>query len=300
MNFSDNLRGYTWAFIAVLAMSNVYIFSKAALNETHIIQFGFYWFLFGLTWNLIFATKTCKLSTFRNLKKNQLVILAVIGLLEIVGTTSFFFGISTIENPSVASFLANMTPVFVTLLGIFLLKERFNLVEGAGMFLTIAGAVIISYRGQRSVDAFFLAGTEYIVFSSFIFAISTIIVKKNVLRLPPALLSLNRVVYLFSFSALMLMGSGLSFQVSTGALINMGIGSILGPFLAVLASYNALKYIEASKQSIFGSTKGLFVLAGAYIYFQSIPEGYQVLGGIITIVGVVLVMFGRRKVVVKG
>lgn len=296
MNLNPTTKGTIWAFIAVLAMSNVYIFSKAALNETHISQFGFYWFLFGLTWNLIFALKTCKLETFKKLQTRQITILAAIGLLEIVGVTAFFTGIRTIENPSVASFLANMTPVFVTLFGVSLLKERFNLLEAAGMFLTVAGAIIISYRGQRSLEEFFLAGTEYILFSSLVFAISTIFVKKNVLRLPPALLSLNRVIYLFIFSTIMIFSFGESFQISTSALINIGIGSILGPFLAVLASYNALKHIEASRQSILGSTKGLFVLLGAYLYFQSIPEGYQILGGVITIAGVILVTFGRKKV----
>ncbi len=295
MRPDDRLKGYGWAFVAVLAMSNVYIFSKAALNEVLLVQFGFYWFLFGLLWNVIFAVRTCKMATFLNLRRKQLAILALIGLLEIVGTTSFFAGIRSIENPGIASFLANMTPVFVTVLGISLLGERFNGVEGAGMALTVIGALVISYSGQSTLQDLFLPGAEYIVLSSLVFAISTIVVKKNVLRLPPALLSLNRVLFLFIFSGVMILSLGASFRVSTGALLNMGIGSILGPFLAVLASYNALRYIEASRQSILGSTKGLFVLAGAYVYFRAIPEGYQVLGGIITIAGVVLVTFGRRK-----
>jgi drug/metabolite transporter (DMT)-like permease len=295
MKPDERLKGYAWAFVAVLAMSNVYIFSKAALNEVQLIQFGFFWFLFGLLWNLIFAIKTCKISTFRNLRREQLTVLVLIGLLEIIGTTSFFSGIRSIENPGIASFLANMTPVFVTLLGISILGERFNRVEASGMLLTVIGALVISYSGQKSLQDFFLPGAEYIVFSSLVFAVSTIVVKKNVLRLPPALLSLNRVLYLFLFSTVMIISLGGSFQVSSSALLNMGIGSILGPFLAVLAAYNALKYIEASRQSILGSTKGLFVLAGAFVYFRAIPEGYQVLGGIITIIGVVLVTFGRKK-----
>ena len=141
----ESLKGYAWAFVAVLAMSNVYIFSKAALNEAELVQFGFFWFLFGLLWNLIFAIRTCKLSTFRNLRRKQVGILALIGMLEIIGTTSFFSGINSIENPGIASFLANMTPVFVTLLGISILGERFNRVEVSGMVLTVIGALVISY-----------------------------------------------------------------------------------------------------------------------------------------------------------
>ena len=61
------IRGYIWAFVAVIAVSNVYIFSKAALNVVHIAQFGFYWFALGLVWNVLFAAKTCKLSAIRNI-----------------------------------------------------------------------------------------------------------------------------------------------------------------------------------------------------------------------------------------
>jgi len=293
---NQKTRGYIWAFVAVLAMSNVYIFSKAALNEVHLALFGFYWFLFGLIWNAIFAVKTCKVATFRNLRKKQLLIMANIGILEVLGTTAFFMGISTIENPSVASFLANMTPVFVTLFGVFFLGERFNKVEVIGMILTIGGAFIISYQGYQSLEKLFLTGSEYILVSSLIFALSTMVIKKNVLRLPPALLSLNRVVFLFVFSLIMIPVFGQSLHIGTKPLINMAIGSALGPFLAVLASYNALKYIEAGRSSILGSSKGLFVLVGAYIYFNSIPGPQQVIGGFVTIIGVVLVTFGRMKI----
>lgn len=293
------IKGYIWAFIGILAVSNVYIFSKAALLEVHITQFGFYWFAFGLLWNLIYAIKSCKLSTFRNLHKKQFWILILVGILEVVGTTSFFYGIQTLENPSVAAFLANMSPVFVTILGIAVLKERFNYFELAGMLLTVGGAFIISYHGQGSIKELFIPGTEYIIFSSFIFAFTTIIIKRNIVSLPPALLSLNRVIYLLIFSTIMIFVFDQSFQISNSALVNISIGSVLGPFLTVFAAYNALKYIEASRQSILGSTKGIFVLLGAYIYFNSIPYGYQIIGGIISIIGVLLVTFGRIKIIRK-
>ena len=46
MKFQTATKGYFFAFLAVLAMSNVYIFSKAALSEASLPVFGFYWFLF--------------------------------------------------------------------------------------------------------------------------------------------------------------------------------------------------------------------------------------------------------------
>ncbi len=87
-----------------------------------------------------------------------------------------------------------------------------------------------------------------------------------------------------------------SFAIPASALLNITIGSVLGPFLAVIAAYNALKYIEASRTSILGSTKSLFVLFGSYLYFHNFPQTLQIIGGILTIIGVLLISFGKMIV----
>jgi len=45
-------KGYLFLFLSMLAISNVYIFSKAAMNKMAFAQFGFYWFLFAIVWNV--------------------------------------------------------------------------------------------------------------------------------------------------------------------------------------------------------------------------------------------------------
>lgn len=286
-------KGYLWAFIAIIAVSNVYIFSKAALNKIHIAQFGVYWFGFGLIWNLIFATKTCKWATINSLRPRQFGILAIVGILEIAATTFFFTAIHTIENPGVTSFLGNMGPIFVTILGVTLLKERFNYIEAIGMLLTLTGALIISYTGSSSLSDMFIKGTGYIVMASLLFSFSTIIVKININKIPPALLSINRAIFLLLFSFAMMLVFHKSFTIPSGAIGNILIGSLLGPFLTVIAGYNALKYIEASRNSILGSSKSLFVLLGAYLYFQMLPKQHQLYGGILTVIGILLISFGK-------
>lgn len=293
IKISNRFRGYLWAFASILAVSNVYIFSKAALNIVHIAQFGFYWFLLGLLWNLIFASRTCKLTTFKNLSRKQLALLVIIGLIEIGATTSFFYAISIIENPSITSFLGNLSPIFVTVLGVSLLKERYNYIEVIGILLTLAGAIIISYQGRSSIEGIFLRGTEFVALASFLFAISNITIKKNIVNLPPALMALNRTFFLFVYSFIMMLVFSKSFVIPQSALLSITIGSILGPFLTVVAGYMAYQYIEASRSSILGSTKSLFVLVGAYIYFSMFPTTIQIIGGLITIVGVLLISFGK-------
>lgn len=293
MKLQNTTKGYLFAFIAVFATSNVYIFSKAALGELSLAVFGFYWFLFGLLWNSIFAAKTGKLKVIKNLKNREFLILLILGLLEISGTSFFFLSISTFSNPAIVSFLGNINPVIVTVLGFIILKERYNRPEVFGIILIIVGAFIISYQGGTTFSSMFVDGAEYILYSAVFYGISAIITKKNVKKLGPSILALSRNVFLFVFSFSVLMIQDLSWGLSWFALWNIFIGSILGPFLTIMAGYQAYKYLEVSRVSILGSTKGIIVLIGAYVYFGKFPEIYQVIGGMITIFGVILISVGK-------
>jgi drug/metabolite transporter (DMT)-like permease len=119
-NIDDNYKGYLWAFTSVLAVSNVYIFSKIALNEINIIQFGFYWFGFGLIWFILLANLRESVVKIKKIPKSSLKIYVLIGLLETISTTSFFYAMDIIENPSVTSFLTNLTPIIVAIMSYFI------------------------------------------------------------------------------------------------------------------------------------------------------------------------------------
>ena len=44
MTLSPEIKGYTFALMATVADSTVYIFRKAALDQVSLTQFGVYWF----------------------------------------------------------------------------------------------------------------------------------------------------------------------------------------------------------------------------------------------------------------
>jgi len=291
---NSKLRGYILALIATLAMSNVYIFSKAAMKEVGLIQFGFYWFGFAILWNLIYALPQKKYSNLSKLKPRDFSFLFVIGFMELAGTTFFFLAINTIENPTIVSFLANMTPVFVTILGIIFLKKNFNKVELIGFVLTLLGAFIISYQRGGDFSEIFIRGTGLVLLSSLIFSIAFVLAKKSIVTIDAPILTINRVLFLFIFSALLMFARDVSLSISWKGLYNIILGSLLGPFLAALSQYSAIKYLEASRTSIIQSSKGLFVLIGSLIYFGIFPYTYQIIGGLLAILGVIFVGGGNK------
>ncbi|MBN2634886.1 MAG: DMT family transporter [Prolixibacteraceae bacterium] len=289
---SNTLRGYFFALIATLAFSNVYIFSKAAMNEYPLAQFGSFWYALVSVLCFLFALFNKKLKQIKKLSRKQVKILITLGFLEIITTTLFFLSIHIIPDPAVTSFLGNMYPVMVMLGGIFILSERFGPVEIIGGFMALAGAFIISYSGGTTLKTFFIPGTG-IVFLNAIFATTaTLVVKVHVKNLSPELLNLNRSVWLFVFSIIMFFVLGEKAIFSYSALKNTLLGGTL-EFIAILTVYYSFSYIEASKSSIVQSLKGIFVLLGAYLFFGTLPLKHQLIGGFITIAGILVMALAQ-------
>lgn len=292
MKITNTVKGYLLAIFAVVAVSNVYIFSKAALTEVSIPQFGTYWFAFGLLWIILFAWYRKSFKAIKELTPRNYLLLAFLGIFEVLGTYFFFKAIHTVPNPTIVSFIGNISPAFVITLSILILKERFNKLELFGVIMALAGAFIISYKGNGLNDMF-IDGAQFVLISSTLGAINIVIIKKNINNIPPVILTLSRTTFLLVFSIIALILSSKAIVIPQTALKNIIIGSILGPFLTVIAGYLALQYIPLSRKAIIGSTKGLFVLLGSYIYFGQFPKAIAIIGGAVTIIGVLLIAFGR-------
>ena len=294
------VKGTLLAFAATLGMANVYVFSKAALQEVNYFQFQFYWFAFALLWILPFVLITGMIKKIPRLSRASNVTLTAIGLLELGAASLLFLSIQLAENPTTISFLSNLTPIFVTILGIRFLGERFNAVEAAGIVLTIGGVILITYTRDTTIREFFGKGSGWILVSSVLSSISIITAKSRISDIHPGILTMNRVVFLFVFALGAMIIRQEDFRVSGAAALNMAVGSLLGPFLTGFAQYSALRFIEASRTMIIQATRSLFVLAGSMIYLSIMPETVQLIGGVITIFGVIIMTGGKIRVKKKA
>jgi drug/metabolite transporter (DMT)-like permease len=289
---SDTIKGYIFAIIATLTFSNVYIFSKAALNEIPLAQFGSLWYAVVAIFCFFFALFNKKLGQVNHLTKKQVQILLTLGVLEIATTTLFFLSIHIIPDPAVTSFLGNMFPVMVMLGGIFILHERFSPIEIFGGFLALSGAFVISYSGGTTLETMFIKGTGIVFFNAAFATTATLVVKTQIKNLSPELLNLNRAVWLLIFSVIMFFAMGDAVAFSAGAIKNTVIGAIL-EFIAILTVYYSYKFIEVSRSSIVQSLKGIVVLIVAFLFFGTLPLPHQLAGGIITVAGVLIMALAQ-------
>ncbi len=296
MRKSNVVLGFTFAFISTVAYSIVFVFSKAALNQVNLTQFGVYWYIIATIETGIYFFAKNLFNQFAGLERKQQVLVVVIAVLEVIGTALFFLTIKLFHHPAAVSFIGTLIPVFVGILSFIFLKERFNLLESSGIILTIVGAVIISYQSTvlgeiTRVKIGLLAAFVFIL----IFSLNTVLMRISAQDVHPAIISFLRALFLLIFWLSIALATKQNLKIPGSALKNIIIGATLGPFIGLMANIFALKYIEATITSVFINTKGFLILIIAYFYLHLVPESYQLIGGTITVIGVALLSYGKYK-----
>ncbi len=289
---SNQSTGIFFAFGASLALAASFVFSKSALNHLSIVQFGLIWFSLGVVWNGIwFLVRREYKALGESLGKKSLVAL-VIALLEGGATGLFYLAIKAMENPAVVSFIGNIGPVFVTLMGFVLLKERFRNSQLAGILITITGLFVINYR-QGGFAGFLDPGAIYVIAASFLFAVATIFGRRYHRYLIPGYMSLLRSLMLAAVMAILFFRTGGMPEIALPLWRDLGIGSFLETLIVIVFAYQALKLIEATKTSLIISTKGVWTLVLAWVFLGVFPTTLQLVGGLLTLLGVWLITWVR-------
>ena len=288
------LRGYLYIIFATLAFSNVYVFSKGALNEIPLPLFLFLLCLIGFVLNLIILVVKGDFAILSATPRMLWWIFPTLGILEIFTVFTFYAAINAIPEPAVTGFLGNLFPLFTTILGILFLRERFSLIESTGIFVVFTGALLTSYSGSLTFKDFFIPGVGLVVLNCLGAATATVIVRAKVNDLTPEILSFNRIFWMLIFFSGWVIISGTPIVISARGLSNTVIAAILDPVLAILFAYKAYRVIEASRGTIIQSTKGIMIIPIAFLFFGTLPLPHQLAGGVIAMIGVVIIGIGQH------
>jgi drug/metabolite transporter (DMT)-like permease len=289
---SNQSKGILFAFGASLALAASFVFSKSVLNHLSMVQFGLIWFSFGVVWNgAWFLARREYRNLAGSLGKKSAVAL-VIALLEGVATGLFYLAIKAMENPAVVSFIGNIGPVFVTLMGIVLLKERFRNSQLAGILITITGLFVINFR-EGGFAGFLDPGAIYVITASFLFALATIFARRFHSHLVPGYMSLIRSFLLAGAMVILFLRTSGMPEITMPLWRDLAIGSLLETLIVIVFAYQALKLIEATKTSLIISTKGVWTLVLAWVFLGVFPSSLQLVGGLLTLLGVWLITWER-------
>jgi drug/metabolite transporter (DMT)-like permease len=296
-NQSEERKGYVYALVGTIAFSSLYVFSKAGLNQVELAQFGLYYFGTAFLLNLILTVSSGKTKEIAALPRKFIYLLLGIATIDLAANITFFLAIQTIPDPSVTSFLGNLFPVFLTGLSIIFLNERFSLIEAIGGALAIAGAFVVSYTGELNWQKLFIPGTGFVLINTFLAATFSVIVKKNIHKASPVIFNLNSNGWIFLAFLTYFLWSGQSVIIPARAFLNILLSAFFGSFIGLLSLYYSYQYIDASRSSIIQSLKGIFVLIIAWLYFGNLPLSIQLLGGGITIFGVIVMTMAQAGMI---
>jgi drug/metabolite transporter (DMT)-like permease len=286
-------NGYLYALGASMALAASFVFSKSALNLLSMLQFGMLWFSMGVVWNGVWFFLR---RDYRNVRENagrKTGVAVVIAILEGAATGLFYLAIKAMENPAVVSFIGNIGPVFVTLMGILLLRERFRTTQVIGIVITIMGIFVINFR-EGGFAGFFDPGSVYVISAAFLFSLATIVGRRMHHLLVPGYMSLIRSFLLAVVMALLFFRTDTWPSIPLNIWKDLALGSLLETLIVIVFAYQALKLIEATKTSLLISTKGVWTLVLAWIFLGVFPTGVQLAGGLLTLVGVWLITWTRR------
>ncbi len=252
------------------------------------VQFGVLWFSLGVVWNGIWFLVRKEYRNLSGSTTQKMGVATAVAVLEGLATGLFYLAIQAMENPAVVSFIGNVGPVFVTIMGVALLGERFRKAQLAGIMITIAGLFVINYR-EGGFTGFLDPGSKYIIGASFLFALATITGRRYHTYLLPGFMSLIRSVLLAIVMAVLFFNADGLPDLPFHIWRDLSIGSLLETLIVIILAYQALKLIEATKTSLIISTKGVWTLLLAWIFLGVFPTGVQLVGGLLTLAGVWLI-----------
>jgi drug/metabolite transporter (DMT)-like permease len=260
------------------------VFAKLAYENSGFIQTsGIRAMVVGVT-ALLYVFLTNK----GNLKvtKKQLPKLVYIGLAGTVfADLLYFFALTKIPVIN-AVLIGHMQPIFIILIGFFILKEdKLTKFDYIGILIMIIAGLLVTTKtvGNFSEMRFGTIGDIYVLMATVAWSTTAIVMRKYLIQLNSGVVTFYRytvastifVVYLLLRSSLV---PANIYQVLVGLVV--GVGTIL--------YYEGLKRIKAAQVSALELSTPFFALVFAFLVLRERTTVMQILGIVLLVVGILL------------
>lgn len=287
---SRKLIGSLFASLSAVAVSLVYITSKAAQQTMETRLFMFWWFAFAALWATVILIVNrrdflCYLDKIRIFKWFFLYF----AFSEAFASFLFFYTIKQV-NPAIVSFIGSLTPLFVAVIAFFYIQERLSPREISGGLISIAGVVLITYVSPDINITY----TLLVLLMVTIFSFNNVLVKKKIADVPPILISLVRIFFLMlTYLGLNLVLGGMRLPDSREFWPLLS-GSFLGPIMGMTFLFSALQHIKSTQASLIKNSQPFLVVVFSYLFLQTGVSLSQLWAGCLIVIGISLMISPRR------
>jgi drug/metabolite transporter (DMT)-like permease len=214
----------------------------------------------------------------------------LIGIANSIAVILFFNAVKMLE-PQVAGFLSRTEVLFIILVGMVLLREKLNFLEGSGMIVAITGAAILTFSG----GSYTLTGSILIITSTLFVAVQVYLIKKFISSANPAIMIAFRCFFTLLILAAYLFSTQefnpLPLHLLPWVIISSSISAVFGWMLF----FASLHHIKAAKAGIMRNMDPFFVVIYALLFFNTLPTSLQLIGGVLIVTGAALTLAAKRN-----
>ena len=267
-----------------------FVFIKLSLRElspANLTLLRFY-----LAGPLFIITALVGWRTFIQLRPVDWVLCLIVGVCG-SGIYHFFLNYGAqFTTSSTASLIIALNPILLVVFSIIFLKEPFTWLKGLGVLTAFLGVIIIILLGQPQVDlkfGYFLAIAA--IFISTLTSVVYSLLGKYLLRRFNAIILTSLAMSLGSLTLAPFINRGFISQVSTLSVngwIAVSFLAILSTYLSYITWYWGLKRTDASRAIVYYYLIPIFALIGGRILLDETITLFLILGGILTISGVIM------------
>lgn len=287
------MRTNTKAHVAVL-LTNLFFATNFSLvkyiSPSHIGPYGVNVIRVGLSLILFWTIWLFGKSSAR-IKKKHFFRFFLCGLTGIALNQTLFIKGLTITSTMHAALLMLCTPLLITILAFWILKENINVVKALGIALGIGGAAIL-ITSKDSSGGTSLQGDLLIVLNATAYTFYFILAKPLMEEYSP----LQVVRWVFTFGFIMILPFGwtqfneVQWQTwDVSQLLSISFVALCGTFLAYYFTAYGLQKLSAGTTGAYIYTQPLFAAVIAALFLNEHFSFQKILAGVLIFVGVFMV-----------
>ncbi len=283
-------KGYLLAILSVILAAAAPVFAKIVIDASNIETTGLFWFLSASIGSglILFYKKRYKLvvPTLKKFPKTWIILI----FLFLASYILWLFSVKKI-GPVNTDFVTLIGVVYMMGLGVTFLKEKFNIKEIIGSILAILGIFVITFNPGEYLGLKII----FILASTLIWNTSRFIIKKKIHHIEPIVFVFIRAILIFILLTAYIIFFGEFIKISGMVLLIALIVPFFTAVLQHLTMFQAYKYCDFSKLAVITTLSPFIVIFYSFALFGFIPYSYQLLGGGLIVIGVIVLKLKKTN-----